>query len=269
MTWAEGPTEARNRREYTPWARIHLVLLSGVVVSTGRKRSTPATTYLRLLVATSWISGVVICGCASEPPPKPPPTWDGLELVEREGLDSVYVRPGASLVQYKRVMLRHAEVSFDANWMPFKDPVMRSKKVDPNRIARDLEAAFNEITVRELEQHSYAVVSNPDDDVLRVVPNISDLFVRFADPPGPGEALVLETGHMMLVAELRDSMTNTVLARVVDRVEEGNAEVPVGSGITGNDAAKRIITKWAVALRTSLDRAHALPPPKEKPRSNH
>jgi hypothetical protein len=182
--------------------------------------------------------------------------------MEREGLDSVYVRPGASLAPYKRVMLRHAEVSFDQNWHPFKDPVMQSRKVDPNRIAREIEEAFNEITVRELQQHSYELVSSPDDDVLRVVPVITDLFVKFADQAGPDAArpLVLEMGHMTLVVELRDSVTNTILARVIDRVDAGSAGVPVGSGLTSGEVAERIITEWAIALRTALDRARAPPP---------
>jgi hypothetical protein len=221
---------------------------------------------LRCVLAASWLACVAISGCATPPPPKPPPTWDGLELVERENLDTVYMRPGASLAQYKRVILRHVEVSFDQNWMPFKDPVMQSNKVDPNRIARDVEALFQEIAVRELQQHSYEVVTYPDNDVLRVVPSITDLFVKFGGPTtsGDGSALLLDTGHMNIVAELRDSMTNTVLARVIDRTQVSSADLPVGGSLTGAVAAERIITTWAVALRTALDRAHAQPPVKGK-----
>jgi hypothetical protein len=216
---------------------------------------------LHFVLAASWLVCVVISGCAT-PPPKPPLTWDGLELVERENLDVVLMRPGASLAQYKRVMLRHAEVSFDQNWMPFKDPQMRSNKVDPNRIAREVETLFHEIATRELQQHSYEVVTYPDDDVLRVVPSITDLFVKFADPAASadGNALLLDMGHMNIVAELRDSMTNTVLARVVDRTQVSSADLPVRSSLTGAAAAERIITTWAVALRTALDRARAQPP---------
>ena len=241
--------------------------LSGADVYTGRNGNTFVTRCLRVLLATSWLSCVVICGCAAAPPPKPPPTWDGLELVERAGLDSVYVRPGASLAQYKRVILTHADVSFDQNWMPFKDPVMRSRKVDPNKVARALEDGFQEITVRELQEHSYQLVSYPDDDVLRVVPSITDLFVKFADPatPDDGDTLMLDTGHMTLVAELRDSVTNTILARVIDRMEERGADVRVGNSLTSRAAAERIFTTWAVALRTALDRAHTQPAAGDKP----
>jgi hypothetical protein len=216
---------------------------------------------LRILTV-GWLVCAVTASCASEPPPKPPLTWDGLALVPREGLDRVYIRPCASLASYKRVMLRHAEVSFDQNWMPFTDPGLRSRNVDPNRIARDIEALFSRVMTRELQQHSYEIVSYPDDDVLRVVPAITDLFVKFADPAGSADgssAFLLNTGHLTLVAELRDSVTNTLLARVVDRMDEHGADIPVGTSATGAAAAERMVTTWAVALRTALDRAHAPP----------
>jgi hypothetical protein len=212
---------------------------------------------VRAMAAAGALAGLLIADCASPPAPKPPPTWDGLELVERVGLDSVYLRPGASLAAYKRVTLRHAEVSLDSNWMPFKDPVMQSRRVDPNRIVAAVADAFDEVLARELQQHSYDVVASPDHDVLRVVPAISDLFVKFVD----SDALMLDTGHMVLVLELRDSMTNAALARVVDRAEARATDLPVGSaGLKGSAAAERILTEWAVTLRTALDRAHAQPP---------
>jgi hypothetical protein len=208
-------------------------------------------------------------GCSSQPEkPKGPPTWDGLELVAREGLDTVYVRPGASLSRYRRVMLRHAEVSFDKNWKPFEDPALKAHKVDPNKIAREVEDLFQEVTVRELQKGSYQIVSSPDDDVLRVVPVITDLAVTFRGPAAPdsSDALVVDAGHMTLVVELRESLTNTILARVIDRAEAGSgAELQVGAGLTGSAAAEQIMTKWAVALRSALDRARALPPGKESP----
>ena len=225
---------------------------------------------MRIMLAAGALACLLASGCVSkkeDQAQKPPPTWDGLELVEREGLDSVYARPGASLAAYKRVTLRHAEVSFDQNWEPFKDPVMQSRKVDPNRISADVTDAFDEMLLRELQQHHYDVVASPDDDVLRVVPTITDLFVKFADPTGAddGDALLLDVGHMTLVLELRDSMTNTALARVVDRLEESGANLPVGTSLKSAAAAERILSKWAVALRTALDRAHAPPPADGKP----
>src|SRR3954454_20458115 len=45
-----------------------------------------------------------------------PDSWDGMPRVKRPGLDAVYLRAGASLAKYKKVMLDPVEVSFDKNW---------------------------------------------------------------------------------------------------------------------------------------------------------
>jgi hypothetical protein len=211
------------------------------------------------------VLGCVTGGCAFEPS-KPPPelTWDGLALVEREGLDQVYLRPGANLSQYKRVILRDANVSFDQNWKPFAERKDGGGKVDPNAIRKEVEETFREITVRELQKGSYEIVTLPDDDVLRVVPSITDLSVTFPDPAvSSGGSAVVDLGHMTLVAELRDSTTNTALARVIDRMEQSSADrLELGSSTPNRAAAERIMTKWAVALREALDKAHTASPAK-------
>lgn len=221
---------------------------------------TTASIWPRFMVST--IACVVISACASDPSQPKEVTWDGLELVEREGFDKVYIRPGASLARYKRVILRPATVSFDQNWQPRWDGWGSNSEVDPNRIAREVEESFNEITVRELQKGSYQIVTFPDDDVLRVVPSITDLYVRFPNQSAPGSGPgVLEAGHMTLVVELRESTTNTALARVIDRMDESTEDhMDVGSSSPNRAAGERIMTKWAVALREALDRANAAPP---------
>jgi len=204
----------------------------------------------------SWL-GTAIClvcsACASQAPPPAPPTWDGLELVERAGLDSVYVRPGASLAQYRRVMLRHAEVSFDQNWAPGEYLAKTDDSLDRMKIAEEVQEAFQEITTEELAKGSYTLVSSPDTDVLRVVPSITDLYVG-----NRGGDMIMDIGHMTLVVELRDSLTNTSLARVIDEVGgDEAATLGISQGISNSAAAERVITKWAVALRSALDRARA------------
>lgn len=205
---------------------------------------------------------VAMSGCASQPQ-KPPAevTWDGLALVERAGLDRVYVRPGANLSQYRRVILRDPSVSFDQNWKPFEERKETGSKVDPNVISREVEKSFREITVRELQKGGYEIVTSPDEDVLRVVPSITDLYVTFPDPSS--SAAVVDPGHMTLVVELRDSATNTALARVIDHAEQSSEDrLEFGSSTPNRAAAERIMNKWAVTLREALDRAHAAPPAK-------
>jgi hypothetical protein len=208
----------------------------------------------------SAISVVALCSCASEPPQVPEVTWDGLVEVEREGLDKVYLRPGATLGPYRRVLLRAATVSFDQNWRPFEDRDEHGPRVDPNRIAEEIGKTFDELTVEELEAGGYQLAKYPDDDVLRVVPTITDLFLSVPDQAQPGGAVAsgVSTIRMGLAADLRESVTNTALARVFDHVEaSGEERLPAEGGSLDRERAKPIIRKWAVALRSALDRARA------------
>jgi hypothetical protein len=201
--------------------------------------------------------------CASQNS-QAPPAWDGLELVKNkdktQGMDLVYVKPGASLVRYRRVMVDPVQISFDKNWKrDMDDDLMRFNKVDPESIRKELVEEFAEVSRRELEQEGrYELVNQPGDDVLRVTPAIINLYINAPDTmePGRGRTFVMDAGQMTLIAELRDSMTNTLLARVVDR-EEGTDLVglQVANTVTNSADAERAIAKWADALRSALTNA--------------
>jgi hypothetical protein len=62
---------------------------------------------------------------------------------------------------------------------------------------------------------------------------------------------------MTLVAELRDSDTGQVLARVMDRASASwGGRFQVASSVTNMAAAQQIIARWASALREELDAAN-------------
>src|SRR5262245_34609909 len=67
----------------------------------------------------------------------PPETWEGLKLVKRPGLDTVYLREGATLAKYSRVMLDPVEVSFDKNWNTRRGPGLYDE-ADPQEIRQNL-----------------------------------------------------------------------------------------------------------------------------------
>jgi uncharacterized protein DUF3313 len=192
----------------------------------------------------------------------PRETWEGLKLVKRPGLDTVYLRDGASLGKYRRVMLDPVEVSFDKNWDPRRGPGI-SGEVDPQEIRQNLSKLAREVFRRELEKKGgYALVDAPGDDVLRVRAQIVDLYINAPEPKSasPTRVYVLHAGEMTLVAELHDSVTNTLLARVIDRergLERGLNELQIANRVTNTAEADRIISNWARRLKTALDNARA------------
>jgi hypothetical protein len=193
-----------------------------------------------------------------------PETWEGLKRVERPGLDTVYVRDGVNLSKYKRVMLDPVEVSFDKNWNPRRGPGSFDT-ADPQAIRKDLAKLAREVFKRELEKKGgYPLVEEPGDDVLRVRAQIVDLYINAPETNGAGitRTYVVDAGEMTLVAELYDSQTNALLARVVDRergTDRGINELQIANRVTNTAEADRIISNWARRLRNALDKARSTP----------
>jgi hypothetical protein len=202
---------------------------------------------------------LALVGCAASLSHDEPKTWEGLQRVERRGLDAVYIRPGASLAQYRRVMLDPLEVSFDKNWNPSAGR-LDLRTVDPQLVRRDLVEIARDVFRDELEKRGgYQLVTEPGPDVLRVRPQIVDLYINALENRGPGivNTYVVDSGEMTLLADLLDSQTNTLLAHVKDR-ERGrdfDGQFRIANRVTNTAEARRVISEWARQLREALDRA--------------
>jgi hypothetical protein len=207
-------------------------------------------------------SGVAL---AREPTPD---TWDGMPRVKRPGLDAVYLREGASLAKYKKVLLDPVEVSFDKNWnAKWKGTGSNiyggtEGRVDAEAIRTDLSKLARDATKRELEKRGgYPLVDDVGPDVLRVHARIVDLYINAPDTMTPGKhTYVVNAGEMTLVADLFDSETNTLIGHVIDRErgqELGPFDLQIANRVTNTAEADRILSMWADRLRKALDTARA------------
>jgi len=227
----------------------------------------PSVTRRRGLAAAAALPLLVVLprAAAAAGPPK---EWDGLQRVKSKRVQYLYLRPGATLAAYKRIKLDAAAVSFDKNWDPSRDTrdlSRRLSKADMEAIRSDLAAEFRRVFAEELGRGGYALTDDSDEDVLRVVPAIVDLYIAAPGNlmAGRGQTLVAETGHMALVAELRDSLTGQVLARVIDKQEVAtNGGFEVASRVSSTAAAQQVIARWAGLLRKGLDEAREKTPAK-------
>lgn len=195
---------------------------------------------------------------------EPPTEWDGLELRKSENVDRLYLRPGASLSGYKKVRLEPLQVEFDKNWDPNRGRVGSSRLTakDFETIKKTLAEAFAQVSAEQLAKGGYDLVKDPGDDVLDVTPLIMNLYIVAPDKPtaGRGRTYTSEAGQMTLVAEMRDSDTGTILARVVDSRKMGSSTTwRITNSVTNLGEAKYIIQGWASALRRALDVANGKP----------
>jgi len=107
----------------------------------------------------------------------------------------------------------------------------------------------------------YILYSFARNERVRVKTNIVNLYVAAPDTgaAGPTRTYTISAGEMSLVAELYDSETGEVLARVVDRREARRSDqLQYTNSVTNQGDFREIASGWARILRSGLDKAHGI-----------
>ena len=218
-------------------------------VVTRRLRSLGAVTLLCL--------GFAAAASAAKPPQV---TEDGLELRKSKGIGLLYVRPGASLAGFKKVMMDPVEVAFSKNWNPRDYGTYGLKASEVDKIRRDLAAAARDTFLKVLGAGGYSEAPEVDTGVLRIRAAIVNLYINAPDTmeAGRSRTFVANAGEMTLAMELRDATTGTVLARAFDaKAGSETGRLQWSSGVFNRAEAEYILTGWADRLKRALDAAEA------------
>ena len=225
---------------------------------------------MRALPVLLLASLVVMPALAGDPPASPRSrgeakemfSEDGLSMAKVEGLDVVFVRPGASLASYKSVLVRPIDVSLRSDWRKSggMDRV-RATAEDVARIRERVSTMVREEFDKDMQAAGVARSDAPGEDVLEVELKIQDLYAaapELQQLSPRSETWAVSAGSMTLVGELRDSVSGETLARFYDydtakeyggprRIEFGYNEIE----------ARRIARRWAEALRAGVQAARA------------
>jgi hypothetical protein len=190
-------------------------------------------------------------------------SYDGLQKISIKDVDQAYMRPGASLAGYKRVMLDPVEVAFRKDWDPKRTGSnIKLSAEERESIRQGVAKIVHDEFVNELQSKStYAVVNETGTDVLRVRASIVNLYVTAPDvlSSGPTKAYTISPIEMTLFAELFDSETGEIIARVVDRRQARATGMATLTTKSVNAAeARAIASAWARILRNGLDKAHGI-----------
>jgi hypothetical protein len=194
--------------------------------------------------------------------PAPVVNDDGLVEVAVENVDAVYRRPGVNWAGYTKVLIAPVAVSFSKSWNPRDYGAFGLRAADVDRIRRELATLAQDTFGRVLSEGGYTVVEAADEGVLRVEPDIVNLFINAPDPMEPGRlsTYVLSAGEMTLVIELRDSVTGTVLAQARDRKRGTDYNrLTLANAVFNRQEAERMLRGWAQQLRRNLDAARRAP----------
>jgi len=229
---------------------LALVSLLGMFASTSCSTSAPSA------------PSTTAAPAAAKPSPASALTSDGLQLVTTTAFARVYVRPGATLKPYTKFALLDCFVSFAPNWRQdmesnFNIPItIDQMKLTETQLASDFKTVFS----TQLEQGGFQMVTTAGPGVLVLRPAIINLYIQAPqNMEDPSEETIGQTaGQLTLYLELYDSVTNQLLARVIDpEVASPSDGLFMWQTRAGNiTAANEVMTKWADTLRHFMEAAH-------------
>lgn len=208
----------------------------------------------------------LLLGCGTTVPtletgPNAEITHDGLHRVDRSRrFDRAWVKPGASLEGYTKVMLVGAGIHY---------------KRPPKRVHHEYALSEKQLThMREglrdafadaLEENGgWQIVTERGPDVLVLRGALIDLVVTApTDGFGRDRSYSSSVGQATLVIELFDSESLEILLRIADRGLAENESSWRNDEITNRAAARRLFRKWAYRFRSALDAARTVGLPGE------
>jgi len=213
-------------------------------------------------VAALCIGLALVCpaGFAADEP-APEVTKDGLHLYKQTKERLAYVRPGATFTHYKRVTILDCYVEFSKDWVKDynrdqRDPSRQIKASDLDRAKTALQSDFRRIFTEELQKGGrYQVTDSGGPDVLVLRPALINIQVNAPDLMAAGRSAtyVESAGAMTIYLELWDSVSNTLLARVIDASADPSRYGQRASSVTNRAAADRMLRSWADELQSRLD----------------
>jgi hypothetical protein len=212
----------------------------------------------------------MVTACAStEKQDLPKVSDDGLTLIEGTEMAAVYVQEGADFTEYKRLAIIDVSVSFRKNWMRDQNANSaalgsRVSQKDADKIKQAVADEFKSVFAEELEKGGYTVVDydgvdNSAQDLLVLRPAIVNLDVTAPDTMSPGmsRTYTASAGSMSLYLEFYDSVSSSLLGRVMDAEAARDAGyMSISNSVTNKSEADRILRKWAKLLVKKLDKVH-------------
>lgn len=225
-------------------------------LSTGRS-------YRRFILTAAALA--IIAGCASSNPTidtndEAGMSYDGMYPVKDSTADQAWARPGVDISQYSKIMLQGVGIEYRPGGETGRHYRPNSGD-DYYEISERQKTAFEKLLregfLDELgKSEHFAIVSEPGPDVLLIRGGLLDV-VSFVppDPIGRGEIYLSRVGEATLVLEIRDSVSEGILVRAVDRraAEDLARGFTESNRVQNTSEVRRMIGVWARLLRERLD----------------
>ena len=187
-------------------------------------------------------------------------TFEGLYPVEGGTADAAWARPGVDLSVYSKIMLQGVGVEYRPGGESGR--FYRPGRTDDyfeitDKQKQRFSALVAKVFLEELRKsEKFTIVSDPGPDVLLIRAGLLDV-VSFVppEPLGRNEIYLSRVGEATLVLEIRDSVSEAIFARAVDRraAEDTAGGFTESSRVTNANEVRRVVRAWARILRDRLD----------------
>ncbi|AAZ24611.1 MULTISPECIES: DUF3313 family protein [Colwellia] len=212
------------------------------------------------------LAASLVIGCNSTNPTNAPQVSpEGMELKKSTRSTVAYKKEGVDFSEYDKVQILPSAVAFKKNWKRDynRDQVSLSTRIndaDVIRMKAEMAELFDEVFKEEFgKDANFSLVDKVSSKTLVVRPAIINLDVS---APDMRSAINVKTyaddaGQATLFIELYDGVSGEILARAVNTAVAGDNSYHQWANRVSNRAdAKRMIRKWAKALRIKFDEAH-------------
>lgn len=212
------------------------------------------------------LAASMVIGCNSTNPTNAPQVSpEGMELKKSTRSTVAYKKEGVDFSEYDKVQILPSAVAFKKNWKRDynRDQISLSTRIndaDVIRMKADMAELFDEVFKEEFGKDAkFSLVDKVSSKTLVVRPAIINLDVS---APDMRSAINVKTyaddaGQATLFIELYDGVSGEILARAVNTAVAGdNSYYQWANRVSNRADAKRMIRKWAKALRIKFDEAH-------------
>lgn len=194
-------------------------------------------------------------------------SWDGLVEVKSKRLDTAFLAPGADFRAYTKLMVDPTQAAFHKDWMKnMNDRRDLTRMVDSEQAQAILEAAktnFADVFHEAFTKAGLTIVDKPGPDVLRVTPGVVNLYVNAPDVMAAGRSVsyTANAGEATMILELRDSQTNALLGRVLDRREtRDSVGMQTANRVTNTADFRMLFKSWASGCVKGLETLKSVSP---------
>ena len=213
-----------------------------------------------IILTTSPLSCVVMAESSA-----PEQSTDGLELVKKTLHGEFYLGTGADWNRLTGIQLEKATVEFRKHWARDQKNRNGNRPTEENmgRIKSDLSELLDEVFREELSTNDGFTMSDVSgENVMRITPRITNLNIYAPDRMRDhiGSSFTDSNGSMTLELEVYDSVSGTLLARMVDsREDPQKGYIEWTTSVTNRRAARFMFIRWADKLRDLLIEARFPP----------